>query len=91
MAQKEHKQVPTEQVNIRVPRWAYDVLRALMFLDDKASVTEVLRPVVQQFLATQAEDEEVRAVMEALERRQGKMHGTLASLSEKVQQAEQGA
>lgn len=71
----------TEQVNIRLSQRDYDVVRALIFLDDdKGSASDVLRNIVQNYLRQQAKDEEVAGAIELLARRRGKRQGKVASI-----------
>jgi hypothetical protein len=74
----------TEQVNIRVTPGQNDVLAALVFLEE-CSASEVLRPVVERFLAQKANDPQVQLALRALHERRGIKSGTVASLRHKEQ------
>lgn len=75
----------SEQVNLRLTKRERDIVRAITFLDDdKGSATDVLRRIVQRYLAEQANDEEVGAALELLARRRAKAEGQLTSLREKA-------
>jgi hypothetical protein len=74
----------TEQVNIRVTPEQNDVLAALVFLEE-CSASEVLRPVVEHFLAQRANDPQVKLALRALHERRGVKSGRVASLTQKEQ------
>lgn len=56
------------QVNIGLDQQDADVLATVAFLND-ASGTEVLRPVVQEFLRKQRDDPDVKAALKLRARR----------------------
>ena len=56
------------QANVALTERERQVLDALVFVED-ASRSEVLRPVVSNFLAEQAEDHHVKTAMEARRKR----------------------
>lgn len=75
-----------QQVNVRLTQREYDIVQALIFLDEgRSSATDVLREVIHHFLAKQAENEEVRMALQALEARRSAKEGKLASLRQRLQ------
>ncbi|MGI8806373.1 MAG: hypothetical protein ACR2KK_00690 [Acidimicrobiales bacterium] len=83
MAKSEHEfpEARTEQVNIRLTRAEYDVVQALIFLDEgRSSATDVLRSVVNEFLDQQRDDEDVQLALGALGKRRARKAGKLKSL-----------
>ena len=69
------------QVNIRLSEAEYDVVQALIFLDEgRSSASEVLRTIVSDYLGTQGNDEDVRLALQALEQRRARKAGKLKQL-----------
>lgn len=76
------------QANVRLTTEEDEILRALSFLEGK-SVSEILRPAVESFLARQSEDADVKdAVALMRKRRQTQGESNLASIREKLRQRE---
>jgi hypothetical protein len=85
MSDPEPAKPRTEQVNIRLTPTDYDIVQALVFLEDgKTSAAEVLRSIVHGYLAQQARDEDVGAALELLTRRRARKAGKLASLDRRA-------
>lgn len=69
------------QANVSLSAEEYDVLVALAFVEE-TSASEVLRPVVTEFLDSQAGTPEVRQALDALHARRAREAGKLTGLPE---------
>jgi len=74
--------MPKPQANVALSAEEYDLLVTVAFVDE-ASTSEVLRPVVSQFLQEQAKSAEVRQALEAMQARRARKAGKLARIDEK--------
>jgi hypothetical protein len=73
-----------EQANVRLTRDEHDVLQALIFVQEVAGSSEILRPVVTQFLHKQREQEEVRLALHARATGRAKGAGKVSQLRPRV-------
>jgi len=71
------------QANVSLSTEEYDLLIAVTFVEE-VSASELLRPVVTDFLDRQATDPEVRQALEALQARRARKAGKLTGLRERL-------
>jgi hypothetical protein len=69
----------SEQVNVRLTAAEHDVVTALAFLEGTSSA-EVIRAAVSDFLAAQAADPDVMALMRTRAERKARKEGGLADI-----------
>lgn len=73
-----------EQANVRLTQEEHDILQALVFAREVAGSSEILRPVVADFLHAQRDAEEVRLALRARATSRAKREGKLTDLRAKA-------